>query len=309
MEIYRSASEIKELKPSAVALGFFDGLHLGHTALLSESLKFAKEHGLSADVFTFRDHPKNIMSGEMLIPRLMSEPEKLDRLEKMGVDRVFDFDFEDHFHTMPPVDFAKTLLADAFCARAVFCGFNFRFGANASGTPGILKQIGGENGFDTLVMDPVYVAGRLVSSTLIRRCINSGDVEPAGRLLGREYSLSGVVEKGRGLGQGFGFPTANFFPDMTMTLPPHGVYITETVADGEIYPSVSNIGICPTIKLEGSLRIEAHLLDRDIDLYGKEITVIFKKMLRKERRFEGEEALKRQIASDALAARQYFQLV
>ena len=308
MEIYQSVDEINEQKPSAIALGFFDGLHLGHTALLTECVEFAKEHGLSADVFTFRDHPKNIMSGKMLIPRLMPEPEKLDRLKVLGVDRVFDFDFEDHFHTMPPEDFAKTLLADAFCAKAVFCGFNFRFGANAAGTPGILKQIGEGIGFDTFIMDPVYVAGRLVSSTLIRRCINSGDVEPAGRLLGREYSLSGIVEKGRGLGQGFGFPTANFYPDMDMTLPAHGVYITETAADGEIYPSVSNVGICPTIKIEGSLRIETHLLDRDIDLYGKVITVLFKKMLRKERRFEGEEALKKQIAADAFAARQYFQL-
>ena len=306
MEIYRSVEEIIERRPSAIALGFFDGLHLGHTALIEECVGFAKQRGLSADVFTFRDHPKNVMSGEMLIPRLMSEKEKLERLSMLGIDRVFDFNFSDFFHTLLPEDFAQKLLLDAFSAEAVFCGFNFRFGADAAGNPEKLRELGEKYGFDTYIMDPVYVAGRLVSSSLIRRCVNCGDVEPAGRLLGREYTLTGLVEKGRGLGQDFGFPTANFFPDKEMTLPPHGVYITEVYTGGERHPSVSNVGVSPTIKAVGAVRVETHLLDQHIDLYGKEIIISFSKMLRKERRFDSEEALIRQITTDAGSARQYF---
>ena len=306
MEIYRSADEIKKQRPAAIALGFFDGLHLGHAALINDCVSFAKERGLSADIFTFNDHPKNIMSGKLMIPRLISEAEKLDRLSALGIDRVFDFDFADNFHTMGPEIFARELLARAFSAKAVFCGFNFRFGAGASGDPGALDAFGNDFGFETYVIDPVYVSGRLVSSSLIRRCINSGDVENAGRLLGRDFVLCGNVEKGSGFGHVMGFPTANFFQDPKMTVPAFGVYVTETIVDGEIYPSVSNVGICPTVKEDGLVNVENHILETDMDLYGKEILVHFKKMLRKEKRFSNEDALKKQIAADAGSARAYF---
>jgi len=242
----------------------------------------------------------------VLIPRLMCKNEKLECFSALGIGRVFDFDFSDRFHTMPPEDFARIFLMEAFSAKAVFCGFNFRFGADASGNPDTLKSFSKKYSFETHVIDPVYVADRVVSSSLIRRCINSGDVEPAGRLLGREYALTGVVEEGRKLGRVFGFPTANFFPDGEMTIPAYGVYVTEAYVNGTVYPSVSNIGICPTVNAGSRARIETHILDTDIELYNTEITVCFKKRLRKERRFENESSLKRQIASDVETARRYF---
>ena len=306
MEIYRSVAEIKEHRPAAIALGFFDGLHLGHTELISKCIIFARERGLSADVFTFKDNPKNVISGKLLVPRLMPESEKIERLSGLGIDRVFDFDFADNFHTMTPADFAYIMLSKAFSAKSVFCGFNFHFGADATGDSISLETFGKLCGFDTHVIDPVYVADRLVSSTLIRRCINSGDVEPAGRLLGREYSLKGLVEEGRNFGRILGFRTANFSPDKDMTVPSFGVYVTETVVDGIPYPSVSNVGICPTVKKDRIVSIENHILDQNMELYGKEITTVFKKMIRKERRFDGEEALKRQIAKDVAVTRSYF---
>ena len=306
MEIYRHLKEIREKRPAAVSLGFFDGLHLGHTMLLTSCVAFARERSLSADVFTFKDHPKNIMSGEIIVPRLMPESEKIDRLSSLGIDRIFEFDFADYFHTMQPEDFAKKMLAGAFSAEAVFCGFNFRFGAQASGDTESLKKLGRIYRFETHVIDPVYASDRLISSSLIRRCINNGDVELAGCLLGRDYALNGIVEKGRSLGRALGFPTANFFPDREMTIPFYGVYVTETLVDGAKYPSVSNVGVCPTVADETFARVETHILDKDIDLYDKEITVMFKSMLRKERRFKDEEALKRQIASDTDSARHYF---
>jgi len=306
MEIFRTTTDISNPRPSAIALGFFDGLHIGHTVLIKRCVACARERGLSADIFTFRDHPKNVMGGETLIPRLMNESDKLKGFYDLGVDRVFDFEFSDDFHLMTPEDFAGELLKEAFSAEIVFCGFNFRFGADASGDPEMLTELGLAYGFETKILDPVYVSDRIVSSSLIRRCINSGEVEPAGRLLGRDYALRGVVEKGRGLGRTFRFPTANFFPDDSMTLPAYGVYVTETQIDGENHPSITNIGVAPTLREFNAVRVESHLLDRDISLYGKKIKVFFKKMLRPEMRFANEEALKRRMAADAEQARQYF---
>jgi len=307
MEIYRAVADIEGKKPSAIALGFFDGVHVGHTALIEKCVSFARKNGLSADIFTFRTHPKNILKGEMLIPRLMPESEKLLIISQLGINRVFDFDYSDDFHKMPPDFFARTLLKDVFSAEEVFCGFNFHFGADAAGDPEVLKELGRSYGFNTQVLDPVYVSDHIVSSSLIRRCVNSGDVEPAARLLGRDFFLTGVVKRGRGIGRVFNFPTANFTPDSDITLPPYGVYVTETLADGKLYPSVTNVGVSPTIKDFTSIRVETHLLDLDLPLYGKEIKVLFKKMLREERFFDTEDALIRQITADAEAARQFFQ--
>jgi riboflavin kinase/FMN adenylyltransferase len=308
MKVYRSPKDIAP-RPSAVALGFFDGLHLGHTSLLSRSVAFARARGLSADVFTFRAHPKNVMAGKMVVPFLLTETEKLERMDALGVDRVFDFDFADGFHKMPPGRFAGGLLKGVFAAEAVFCGFNFRFGAEAAGDTEALCLFGKELGFETYVIDPVYVNNRLVSSTLIRRCIKDGDMEHAGRMLGRSYALSGIVTEGRRLGRSFGFPTANFAPDPALALPARGVYVTETRVAGQtpkLFASVTNVGVNPTVSGDGAVRAETHLLDAEQDLYGQTIEVLFKKRLREERRFENEDALKRQIAADAETARLWF---
>ncbi|MCL2110935.1 MAG: bifunctional riboflavin kinase/FAD synthetase [Clostridiales bacterium] len=305
MEIYRSACEISALRPAAIALGFFDGMHLGHTELIRRTVAFAKERDLYAAVFTFRDHPKNIMTGTLAVPRLSTEAEKLIALETLGIDCVFDFDFADGFHEMTPEAFAKDLLKDAFAAEAVFCGFNFRFGAGATGSTDVLAAYGKAFGFEAYVVEPIYIDGRLVSSTIIRHSVGDGDVDTVARLLGRPYGISGNVEHGRRLGRSLGFPTANIIPEPGLTLPAFGVYVTVTLVDGESRPSVSNIGINPTISAENAVRIETHILDTDTELYNKKIVVSFLKMLREERRFESEEALKKQIATDAEEARRY----
>ena len=306
MEIFRTLSSIDIHRPSAVALGFFDGLHIGHIELISNMIAYAKEYGLSADIFTFCDHPKNAMSEKLAVPRLMPEAEKLERLSKLGIDRVFDFDFSHGFHTMPPDFFAHMLIKEAFSAKAVFCGFNFRFGANAAGDTERLSELGRVYGYNTFVIQPVYLDGKLVSSTLIRHCVNSGDALKAGFLLGRDYALSGVVEEGRRLGRTFGFPTANIIPDPQMTLPALGVYVTETLVNGARYPSVSNVGVNPTVASGNAIRLETHILGEDKMLYGETITVCLKKMIRKEQRFDSRDALMRQIASDAEDARLFF---
>ena len=306
MKLYRTLGSINDHQPSAVALGFFDGLHIGHIELLSSMTSYAKEHGLSADIFTFRNHPKNAMSGRLAVPRLMTGAEKHELLSRLGIDRVFEFDFSDGFHTMAPWFFARTLIKDAFSAEAVFCGFNFRFGADAAGDKETLRDLGGVYGYRTFVTNPVYLDGMLVSSSLIRRCINDGDVVTAGFLLGRDYALSGPVEEGRRLGHTFGFPTANITPDPQMTLPALGVYVTEVLINGARYPSISNVGVNPTVAAGNAVLLETHILGEDITLYGKTITVFLKKMLREEQRFDSKETLMRQIASDVEAARLFY---
>jgi len=306
MEIYRTLSSIDTRHSSVVALGFFDGLHIGHIELLSGMIAYAQQHRLSADIFTFSDHPKNAMSGTLAVPRLMTETEKLDRLAALGVDRVFDFDFAHGFHTMSPDFFAHMMIKEAFSAEAVFCGFNFRFGADAGGDPRTLRELGRLYGYKTFVIKPVHLDGMLVSSSLIRRCVNSGDTVTAGFLLGKDYSLSGVVEEGRRLGHSLGFPTANITPDPQMTLPALGVYVTEVYANGSRYRSVSNVGVNPTVASGNAVRVETHLLGEEIELYGETITVFFKKMLREEQRFSDEETLRNQIASDAEAAKSFY---
>jgi len=306
MEIFRNLSSIGTRCSSAVALGFFDGLHIGHIELISSMITYAQEHRLSADIFTFSDHPKNAMSGTLAIPRLMTEAEKLDRLAALGVDRVFDFDFAHGFHTMSPDFFAHMMIKESFSAEAVFCGFNFRFGADAAGDPKTLRELGRLYGYKTFVIKPVHLDGMLVSSSVIRRSINSGDAVTAGFMLGKDYSMTGVVEEGRRLGHTLGFPTANITPDPQLTLPALGVYVTEVYAKGSRYRSVSNVGVNPTVASGNAIRLETHLLGEDIELYGETITVFLKKMLRAEQRFDNEEALKLQISSDVEAAKNYY---
>ena len=306
MEIYRSLKEIKYCRPSAVALGLFDGLHIGHTVILTKTVAFARERGIAAAVFTFRDHPGNVMAGKTAIPRLLLEEEKLETLSNLGIDYTFDFDFADGFHQMLPEVFAEKLLKKSFLAEAVFSGFNFRFGADASGDTETLIKLGKEFGFKTYVIDPVCVNGRVVSSSLIRDLINEGEIEQAGQMLGYDYALSGSVQEGQNIGHSLGFPTANIFPHSELTLPAFGVYVTETQTDSRIYPSVSNVGVNPTVSENGSAHVETHIIDSNLDLYGKKISVSFKKKLREERRFESREALCHQIGIDVESARNYF---
>ena len=306
MDIFTSREDIIIKRPAVVALGFFDGLHIGHMELLSKCLAFANERGLPADVFTFKESPRNLLAGKFIVPRLLTEAEKLERLEEIGIDRIYNADFANSYQTVSAESFAKDFIKDFFDAEAVFCGFNFRFGAGAKGDTESLTKFGQIYGFETHIIDPVYVAGRVVSSSLIRHCINGGEVEPASRLLGRDYAMSGIVVKGNELGRGIGFPTANIHPAPEITLPARGVYVTETLIEGITYPSISNVGVNPTISDKESFRIETHLLDMDVNLYGKEIRVVFKKMIRPERRFEDMEALKRQIEKDVETTRRFF---
>jgi riboflavin kinase/FMN adenylyltransferase len=246
---------------------------------------------------------------------------KAKLIESLGVDFLFSLPFDEHFHEMSPDSFIKDLVLKTFRAEHVSCGFNFRFGAGASGGVGLLKKEAKSFGFDFDVLEPVRIDGVLVSSTAVRHAITAGDVKLASKYLGRNYEISGEVIPGHQNGRKMGFPTANVALGDELIYPPHGVYATFTFLDENLYnetfpyeerplfrglPSVTNIGIRPTIGDKLYLA-ETHILSGDYDLYGKNIRTQFIKMIRAEEKFEDLDALSAQIAADKEIAQKLLQ--
>ncbi|GHU67032.1 riboflavin biosynthesis protein [Clostridia bacterium] len=307
MEIFTRNDQIRDIGPTSVALGFFDGVHLGHRVLLKNCISYAASVGTASAVFTFRESPTNVLSGTNKVKRLLSEADRNRVFEALGIDYLFEFDFADGFHKMTPEVFARDLLHNSFGARAAFCGFNFRFGARAQADPEILKHLGREYGFETFVTEPVETGGKPVSSTRIRALVEKGKIEEANGLLGVNFRLSGKVRHGAARGRTIGFPTANFNPDPGMVCPAYGVYVTAARIPDESkpLPAVTNIGVKPTVG-GTELLVETHIIDYENDLYGKDIEVAFLQHLRAERKFDRFEQLKHQITEDKAAAEAYF---
>ena len=307
MRVFYSLDQVREIPDLSIALGFFDGVHLGHRVLLKNCISYAKKAGIASAVFTFRKHPKNVISGTNKIKRLLSEDVRNRIFESMGIDYVFALDFADGFHEMSPEAFADDLLKRSFNSRAAFCGYNFHFGARAQGDADMLVELGKKHGFDTSITEKVEVNGRDVSSTCIRSMIEKGKVEDANSLLGADFRLTGTVLHGDGRGRRVGIPTANFEPDPVMVCPAYGVYVTTVQIGGEDQhlPSVTNIGIKPTVG-GTKLLVETHIIGYENDLYGKEIEVTFHRYLRKEKKFENFETLVHQISEDKAAAEAFF---
>jgi riboflavin kinase/FMN adenylyltransferase len=338
MKVFSDLTGIGDMPETAIALGNFDGVHLGHAALIRRMTAHARERGLAPAVFTFRNNPYNAIMGGSYIRGIMTEDEKEEIIGALGVEYMFAPGFDESFHTMPAKVFIDELLLGAFRARAVFCGFNFRFGAEAAGDPELLREAGGSRGFDVSVMEPYRVDGALVSSTLIRGLIESGEAAAAAKFLGRPFAISGEISRGNGVGRGLGFPTANISLPEGLVAPAYGVYVTESeltdieaeavgydpdgagddggepagssagaVRGGSSEPmrSVTNVGVRPTIGDE-RLLAETHVFGvPDEDLYGHRIRVNFLSMIRPERKFSGTEELKTQVERDKRLALAY----
>ena len=306
MKIYNNLIDVQSIEPTIVALGFFDGIHKGHRELISRCISSANNFNLKSAVFTFQEHPKNVMSGTNVVKRLLTPEDKIKVLSELNIDYLFNLPFEDGFHEMFPEAFAKTLLSEAFNARGVFCGYNFRFGKDTLGNTSTLIDLGIENGFSVNIIEPIEFEFAPVSSSRIRQMITSGSVDTASEMLGQRYILYGTVIEGNKLGRTLGFPTVNMRFDNQMVKPAYGVYVTETTVDGVKYHSVSNVGTKPTVGGK-ELLIESHLFNFNEDAYGKDISVEFIEMLRTEKKFDSFEALKTQIAIDKDTAAKYFE--
>ena len=304
MKIYNSLEVIKDIEPTVVALGNFDGVHRGHQEIISRTVKEAASAGLKSGVFTFSNHTSSVLKNVPPVKNILYPDQKISILEEMGVDYMFNIPFTEEILRMTPEEFIDRILVDKFNIREAYCGFNYTFGYKASGTAEVLMHEGLKRGFGIHVQEPYVIDGIVVSSTYIRQLIEEGRMEECTKFMGRMYAIDGEIVMGNKLGRTFGFPTCNTIVDETMITPPNGVYITTCTIDGVKRPSVTNVGVKPTIgKYEKN--IETHIFDFNEDVYGKRIRVDFIKHTRPEKKFDGLDDLKKQIQSDCIEARVY----
>ena len=288
-----------------LALGNFDGLHRGHTKIIERIRRVAAERGATALVLTFDPHPPRVVRPDKAPPLLMTLPQKIEALEKAGVQGVAIVRFTHELSQWEPETFVRTVLVDWLHVGEVWVGADFLFGRNRSGNFSVLRALGNHYGFRAEKIDPVRYKDFVVSSTRVRRLVAEGRVDEAGALLGRHVFIDGLVVKGAGRGRELGIPTANLDTQNEL-LPPHGVYATSVTIDGVIHPGVTNIGLRPTFEDLTRPTIEVHVLGLDRDLYGSTIRLGFVQRLRDERRFSDVDALKAQIDADVRRARRLF---
>ena len=294
-------NEQKKQPKSVLALGMFDGVHVGHRALLSQAAAAARSLSAQTVAFTFTDAPGKLL--HLPVTSLSTPSQRTQWLLEAGADRVDMVDFTREFADLSPEDFVGYLRA-RYDIAALAAGFNYTFGRQGAGTAETLRQLGERHGFQVLIAEPVLVAGEPVSSTRIRSMIGRGDMGAARALLGRPYTLLGQVVSARHIGHALGYPTANLLTGEQL-LPPDGVYATVASVDDGAYPAVTNVGKNPTVA--GRQRtVETYILNEDLSLYGAELSVSFLARLREERTFPSLEALSRQIGRDVEAAKKLF---
>jgi len=294
-------------KDKVIALGFFDGVHLGHAALLRRTVEEAGRRGCTPAVFTFDRPPKEVVTG-VPCPLINSPEDRRELIRRLyGIREVIMAPFDQEMMTTPWDDFITEILVKRYRAVHLVAGHDHRFGHKNGGTPELLAEKCAELGLGCDIIPKVEVGGVTVSSTYIRRLVELGQMDRAVAFLGHPHVLTGTVRHGRGLGSTRLFPTANLVVPPHVLAPAHGVYVTSvTLPDGTACPAVTNVGTRPTVNSGGDVTVEACLLDYDGDLYGKVLRVEFYRRLRDEIRFDTLEALRAQIAADAEAARNYF---
>ncbi|HUO06254.1 MAG TPA: bifunctional riboflavin kinase/FAD synthetase [Candidatus Binataceae bacterium] len=302
MEIIRGLKALAKHPYPVTAIGNFDGVHLGHRAILKAAIDRARAKGGTAFALTFDPLPSRVLAPERSPKLILTTEDKLELLRLSGIDGVIVLDFTVKLSRVEPRDFVRDWLLGGIGVREVVVGHSVSFGHKRGGNASVMVELGGELGFDTTVVGPVKVGGTEVSSTKIRELIDTGDLPGAARLLGRCHFLHGRVVHGRERGRTLGFPTANLESE-TECIPPDGVYATRVVLDDGAYPSITNIGMRPTFA-ETERSIEAHIFGFDRDLYGRRIKLELVERVRSERKFGSAGALKRQIALDLRKVRE-----
>jgi riboflavin kinase / FMN adenylyltransferase len=305
MKIFYSLSQLSEISgPLCVAIGVFDGVHLGHQALIRRAMVEAERVGGSELVLTFHPHPARVLRPASAPHLLTSTPHKLRLIKEMGCRYLLQATFDAAFAAQPPDVFIEALVRSTNSLRMICVGHNWTFGKGRAGNVTLLAALGERFGFETVEIEPVEVDGELVSSTRIRKAVEAGDFQTARRLLGRDYTILGTVTQGAGRGRGIGFPTANLAAH-NERFPPNGVYAVRALLESHWFKGVANVGVRPTVG--GTERIlEVHIFDYSGDCYGRDLEVKFECFLRPERRFSSIEELRAQIVRDASEARRIF---
>jgi riboflavin kinase/FMN adenylyltransferase len=286
-----------EIGPAVVALGVFDGVHVGHQALVTDTISHARARDCASCVLTFDRDPDQVVAPAHAAPQLTTIGYKVDLLAALQPDAILVVPFDLHLASLTPSAFCTDVLLDA--ARLVACvvGHDFRFGFKASGDATTLAALGATHGFDVMMHPLVHVGGEPVTSTRIRQLVARGDVAEAATLLGRAHRLEGIVERGQGIGRSLGAPTANLTVAARFALPAPGVYAGWATALGNRYPAAISVGIPPTFP-DATCPLEAHLIGFDGDLYGRPVLLEFAWRLRAQRAFASSAALSSAIAED-----------
>lgn len=290
-----------ELQPAVVALGMFDGVHLGHRALITRLLEEAKRLRAVPVVYTFSNHPLEVLNGNVRLLSGIRERNML--LRSLGAEAVESVPFTREMAHLSTEQFID-LLNEKWNVRGLVVGYNYTCGDRGKGTPETLRQIGEARGFSVSVVEPVLFDGEPVSSTRIREAVERGDVSLANTLLKRRYTLAGTVVQNKRIGTRIGFPTANIEADFKRVIPADGVYVTFAFVGGAVYRAVTNIGTNPSVHGQ-KLTIETHLIDFHADIYGQQLTIAFRKRIRGEAVFDSLDALKEQIRLDVEEAANY----
>jgi riboflavin kinase/FMN adenylyltransferase len=297
MDLLHGLGSLPLAGESAATVGFFDGVHRGHQAVIGRVAHMARERGLRSVVVTFDRHPREILTPGKVPLLLTSLRRKAGLIEGIGIDALVVLEFTEEFSRWPPEAFVERVLVEGLQTRGAAVGQNFTFGHRAAGNFDVLTALSTEHGFSVEGLPLLEIAGRPISSTSIRDALASGDLDWPERALGRRYVVEGTVVPGAGRGKGLGFPTANLLTPAGIQLPGRGVYAGRALLEEGSWPAAVNVGINPTFGGE-PLHVEAHLLDFDGDLLGKVLAVEFWQRLRDEQRFDSAEDLAVQIAED-----------
>ncbi len=308
--IFRTVDEARgQFATSALAIGNFDGVHIGHKALLGTMQQVAQARGLAPSVLTFHPHPTAVVAPDRIPPFICTLEQRLQLLQTAGVEQIFVLPFTEGVAQLSPEQFVSQILVDVLQAKAVFVGKNFRFGHKQAGTPEILQQLGVRLGFESHFIEPVCFRGEVVSSSAIREYLKNGNVSRANRLLGRCFFVEGEVIAGRGVGSKQLVPTLNIRPGWDQVVP-RGIYVTETIdrARNRHWESVTNVGTSPTFGTNETM-IETYLLSDFDGLTPESIRVEFRRFLRWETWFPSVDDLRVQILQDVSRAQAYWRRV
>ncbi len=296
MQIITTTNELNIKDKTAIAMGKFDGIHLGHKKLLAKILE-EKQDGLKACVFTFEPSPEEFFVGHR-VGQLFTRDEKRRAFERMGIDILVEFPLNAETAATPPEDFVRNILFEDLKARYIAAGTDVSFGDKGRGDQYLLRNLSKDLGFELELINKVMLDGAEVSSTRVRNEVTDGNMASVKRLLGNNYSVSGIVEHGRHIGHTIGVPTVNILPPEGKLLPPYGVYASDVLIGEKSYHGMTNIGRKPTISDKERVGVETYIYDFDEDIYGRFIEVRLLEFTRPEMKFDSIDALKAQIEQD-----------
>lgn len=299
MKVYHCISDFKPIPHSIVTIGTFDGIHLGHQAIFKKMKEEAAQCGGETVVITFYPHPRLVLYQDSVdLKFINTQQKKLERLQKAGIDHLIVIPFTDEFSRNSSEDFIANYVVKYVHPERIIIGYDHHFGKNREGNLQLLERLKEKYNFKVDQVAPYFVKGVAVSSTRIRNALHEGNVSEANLMLGYEYSISGKVVYGNGIGHSIGFPTANIeIANEYKLITANGVYACRAMVDGILYSGMGNIGVRPTID-HGDLTIEVNIFDFKQDIYGKEIIIQFVSRMRDEKKFENLDALKMQLARD-----------